>query len=126
MAAAAAMPSAATSLRAGWTRSRLSDASAPPGSLIPRAVRRRSAALGAALFALTVEAEARELAAPGVWRVEPAEEMQQRGLAAAGRTDHCHELAPLDLQVRAVEHAPRSATLAVRLHKPSGRDEWHG
>src|SRR6185503_16229350 len=51
--------------------------------------------------------------------VEDAEQVEERGLASAGRAEDDHEFAFGDLEVHAVEHA----ALFVGLHQPGGADE---
>src|SRR6185437_2854965 len=75
---------------------------------------------------LALEPPAGELDAPGVRTVEPAEQMQQLGLAGPRRPHERHQLARVQLEVGTVEHAPRRAALAVCLDEPFGRDQGHG
>ena len=45
---------------------------------------------------------------PGVQRLQPGDRPQQRGLAAAARPEHAHDLVRGDLQVDGVQRGPRA------------------
>ena len=64
-----------------------------------------------------VQAAADDLDGAGLGPVERAEQVQQRRLARARAPDDGHELAGARLDGGAVEHAPRGAAAAVRLHE---------
>jgi hypothetical protein len=57
--------------------------------------------------------------------VEPAEHMQQRRLARAGPAEHGDNLPGARVEVRAVQHPPRRATLAEGLHQPARGEHRH-
>ena len=57
--------------------------------------------------------------------VEPAEHVQQRRLARARAAEHGDDLARLDREGGAVEHAARGAALAERAHQSLCRHNGH-
>ena len=81
---------------------------------------RRQVALGRARHVDPAELDAARLRP-----VEPAEQVQQRRLAAPGAAEHGDDLARLDLEIGAVEHPPRDAALAEGLDEPAGAHHRH-
>ena len=77
-------------------------------------------ALGGSRHALPAD-----LDRPAVRAIEPAEQVQQRRLARARAPEHRDDLARGDLEIRAVEHAPRRPALAEALHQPLHADGGH-
>ena len=63
----------------------------------------------------------------GVGRIEQAQHVQQRALARTARADHRDELAPVDLQVDAMEHRDPFFPLRYPSSRPTA-DRWtrHG
>src|SRR5439155_4720630 len=55
--------------------------------------------------------------------IEPADEVEQRGLARAGRAHQRHEISPGDAEVDAVEHLDRLAAAPVGLRHAADLDE---
>ena len=81
---------------------------------------RRQGALGRARHV-----DPAELDAPRLGAVEPAEQVQQRRLAASGAAENGDDLARLDLEIGAVEHASRDAARAEGLDEPAGAHHRH-
>jgi hypothetical protein len=71
------------------------------------------------------DALAGDLDRPRLWPVEPADQVQERRLARAGAPEHRDDLTRLDREVRAVEHAPRGATLSEGPDQPARADDGH-
>jgi hypothetical protein len=72
-----------------------------------------------------VDPRARELDRPGVGGVQAGEQVQEGRLARARPAGDRDELARLDAQVGAVEHAARGPAPAERLHHATGLDHRH-
>src|SRR4051794_32526012 len=83
----------------------------------------RAPQLRQAALALALELPPGELDRALVRAVEPAEQVQQRGLAAARRADQRDQLTGIEVDVGAVEHTPRGAARAVGLDERCGRDQ---
>ena len=60
---------------------------------------------------------------PAVGRVEPADEVEQRGLAGAGRAHQRDEVAARNVEVHAVQHLDRLAAAPVGLGDGADLDE---
>ena len=72
------------------------------------------------------EVQAVDTDGAGVGMVETADEVEQRALAAAGRTDRGHELAGVDFEIDPAQHLQSGVGRRVRLrHRPQG-DDAHG
>src|SRR5207302_9628336 len=56
-------------------------------------------------------------------RVEPADEVQQCGLARARRSHEGHEVAAGNVEIHAVQHLDRLAPAAIALGDPANLDE---
>ena len=61
----------------------------------------------------------------GLGPVEAAEHVQQRRLPGPRAPQHGDDLPGRDVEVGAVEHAPRRPALAERLHEPARADHRH-
>jgi hypothetical protein len=62
---------------------------------------------------------------PGVKRIKPAQKMQQRALAHAGRADDGDHFALFDGQIQTMEHFEAASRGPVRLDEPSNLDKRH-
>ena len=62
---------------------------------------------------------------PFVGPIEPAQDVQQRALADAGRADNRHHLARLDLQIEIAQHGQRRPADRVALDDSARFEEWH-
>ena len=76
-----------------------------------------------AVAARPVDGLAGDLDAPGVERQQARDDVEERGLAAAGRPDDAHELAVLDRQRHVVQRGDR---IGLALHPEVFRDAMRG
>lgn len=78
------------------------------------------------IFVEPIERNAVETHAPLAGAIESGKQAEQRGLPAAGRAQHGHDLAGSDVEIHVVEHgegeAPSRAVIA--LGEISGDDHW--
>src|SRR5262249_36246375 len=66
-----------------------------------------------------------EMNRPRVGAVQPAQQMQQRALADAGRTDDRHHLSMRDAKIQISEHVNVLGSDTIRLVEPRDVDESH-